>query len=169
MKAILIATISSLLIVPGVAFSQSASSVSEAGLIEGIKAVWMTENGALPRMTYNCGDGEKLPPIALSNVPVGTDEIEIAFFDDTYRGTRGWSHGVITFRISGADITNGTYIIPSIESHTSELGANAVVTKNPDNRRYKGWHPPCNGMNRYSADITAKGATIKQTTSIKLN
>jgi hypothetical protein len=169
MNAIPIAAIFTLLFFPGAAFSQAASSASEVGSIEGFKAVWMTENGALPRITYNCGDGEKLPPISLSNVPVGTDEIEIAFFDDTYRGTKGWSHGVITFRVSRAEVTNRTYTIPSIESHTTELGPNAVITRNPDNGRYKGWHPPCNGMNRYSADITAKGATIKQTTSLKLN
>jgi hypothetical protein len=110
------------------------------------------------------------PAIALTNIPVGTNQVVLAFSDETFAGMRDGGHGIIAYKIPAM---TSSVTIESIEGETFDLPENfSIVTKHRGGKYGKkegAYLAPCSGGkgNTYSVLIKAMsedGKTLGTTT-----
>ncbi|MCP5036942.1 MAG: hypothetical protein GY945_04995 [Rhodobacteraceae bacterium] len=134
----------------------------------------LTASAAMAEMTVTLGspwDGEDVPdgqqcalfggngstpPMEISDLPVGSVQINVEYNDKSYAPlARNGGHGIIGFPVSGE-----TAILPSVPGLSSDLADGIFVVKaarSSGDYASDGYLPPCSGGrgNRYSATIKA--------------
>ena len=141
------------------------STPSQAGM-----EAWLTDtawNGQEIPDGQQCsrhGGSGSTPPLKITGIPAGTDEIAIAFNDESFPLMNNGGHGVLGFTLD-----NNRFIsLPAIPGETNNLpvGVRSIVPHQATAAGYSpgtAYLPPCSGGmgNRYSVTITAIELTSK--------
>jgi len=104
------------------------------------------------------GGNGSTPALEISGIPPSTNEIAVAFNDESFPLMNHGGHGVLAFAIDNV----GVVTLPPIPGETNDLpeGVRSLVPHQATKKRYSpgtAYLPPCSGGlgNKYSITITA--------------